>query len=432
MHHPHNEGAVFSFDKPWEGPFCNYVTIIKDGNLFRAYYRGSQGGKDGNDSEVTCIAESLDGVHWIKPEIGIYKVGGTFKNNVVLAHEAPSSHNFSPFIDKSPSSRHGQRYKALSLGDGGLIAWASSDGIHWEKMQVKAVITEGEFDSQNVVFWSQSEKKYICYFRTWSGSGFNGYRSVSRTTSQDFIHWSVPVEMTYGDTPNENIYVQQTSPYYRAPQIYLAVGARFMPGRQVLSDKQAKELNVNPDYFKDCSDVILMSTRGGNRYHRTFMGAFIRPGIGLDNWVSRSNYPALNVVQTSPTELSIYVDKDYAQPTNHLSRYSLRIDGFASIHAPYKGGYMVTKPFTFTGSELEINYATSAAGEIKIALEDESGRPISGYTLDNADRIIGDQIKRTVSWDGHKDVSKLAGKTVRLRIFMKDADLYSLKFNNKQ
>src|SRR5699024_2147067 len=59
MHHPHDEGAVFSFDKPWEGPFCNYVTIIKDGNLFRAYYRGSQGGKDGNDSEVTCLAESL-------------------------------------------------------------------------------------------------------------------------------------------------------------------------------------------------------------------------------------------------------------------------------------------------------------------------------------------------------------------------------------
>src|SRR5699024_68182 len=147
-----------------------------------------------------------------------------------------------------------------------------------------------------------------------------------------------------------------------------------------------------------------------------------RPGIGLDNWVSRSNYPALNVVQTSPEELSIYVDKDYAQPTNHLSRYSLRIDGFASIHAHYKGGYMVTKPFTFTGNELEVNYATSAAGEIRIAITDERGVPIPGYTLDDADRIIGDQIKRIVSWNGNKEVSKLAGKTVRLRIFMKDAD----------
>jgi len=34
------------------------------------------------------------------------------------------------------------------------------------------------------------------------------------------------------------------------------------------------------------------------------------PGIGLQNWVSRSNYPAFNVVQTGPAEMSIYVQQD--------------------------------------------------------------------------------------------------------------------------
>jgi hypothetical protein len=159
------------------------------------------------------------------------------------------------------------------------------------------------------------------------------------------------------------------------------------------------------------------------------MEAFIRPGIGLDNWVSRSNYPALNVVQTSPTEMSIYVNQDYAQSTAHLHRYSLRLDGFTSLSAPYKGGEVLSKTFTFSGKELEINYSTSAAGELKFEIQDENGKPIPGYTMDESDTIIGNEISRIVTWKGNKNVESLASKTVRLRIFMKDADLYSLKFN---
>jgi hypothetical protein len=235
--------------------------------------------------------------------------------------------------------------------------------------------------------------------------------------------------MTFGDTPMEHLYTQQTSPYFRAPHIYIAIGGRFMPGRQVLTEVQAKEFNVNPGYFKDCSDAFFMTSRGGNVYDRTFMEAFIRPGIGLDNWVSRSNYPALNVVQTSPTEMSVYVNQDYAQPTAHLHRYSLRLDGFTSLSAPYKGGEVLSKAFTFSGKELEINYSTSAAGELKFEIQDEYGKPIPGYTMDDSDTIIGNEISRIVTWKGNKNVKPLASKTIRLRIFMKDADLYSIKFN---
>src|SRR5690606_9130878 len=117
-----------------------------------------------------------------------------------------------------------------------------------------------------------------------------------------------------------------------------------------------------------CSDAIIMSSRGGSVYDRTFTESFIRPGIGLENWVSRSNYPVLNVVQTSPTELSVYVNENYAQPSAHLKRYTLRIDGFASLQAGMKGGEALTKPFIFDGKELEINYSTSAAGEIRVEI----------------------------------------------------------------
>ncbi|SDC47443.1 glycoside hydrolase family protein [Niabella drilacis] len=434
LHHPHNEGPVLKFDNPWEGNFSAYCTIIKDGDRFKLYYRGIRNpGRDGNDNEVTCYAESADGINWIKPRLGIYTVGGTKDNNVVLAHVAPATHNFSPFLDANPNAPAAERYKAVGGTDStGLFAFVSADGIHWKKKRATAVFKTGVFDSQNVAFWSESEKQYVCYFRTWSDGGFTrykGFRSVSRTTSRDFINWSAPVKMTFGNTPLDHLYTQQTSPYFRAPQIYLAIGARFMPKRQVITEEQAKALDVNPNYFKDCSDAILMSTRGGSVYDRTFMESYIRPGIGLGNWVSRSNYPVLNVVQTSPSELSIYVNEHYAQPTSHINRYSLRIDGFASLHGDFQGGTAVTKPFIFKGRELEINYATSAAGFVKVELLDEKGSPVPGYTVNDAQEIIGNEIARIVSWKGNTNLSALAGKAVRLKFYLKDADLYALKFN---
>ncbi len=430
MHHPHDEGPVLYFNKPWEGAFSGYCTIIKDGDLFRAYYRGMpKVGKDANKKVVTCYAESKNGVNWHKPDLMIHNIDGSFANNVILADESPAAHNFSPFLDANPNASQGQKYKALGgTKKSGLIAFVSPDGTHWEKLQENPVFTQGLFDSQNVAFWSGSEQKYICYFRSWTGEGFSGFRSVSRTTSTDFIHWSPPEKMTFGDTPLEHLYTQQTSPYYRASHIYIAIGGRFMPGRQVLTEEQAKGVNVDPGYFKDCSDAFFMTSRGGNTYDRTFMESFIRPGIGLDNWVSRSNYPVLNVVQSSPEEMSVYVNQDYAQPSAHIQRYSLRIDGFVSVAAPYTGGEMITKPFTFSGHNLEINYSTSAAGELKFEIQDGEGTPMPGYTLEDSETIIGNEISRIVGWNGKTNLKGLAGKIVRMRVYMKDADLYSVRF----
>ncbi|WP_028665126.1 hypothetical protein [Runella zeae] len=434
MHHPHNEGKVLAFDRPWEGNFSAYCTIIQDKDLFRLYYRGvRESGKDGNDSEVTCYAESKDGINWVKPALGIYELDGSKQNNVVLAHHVPASHNFSPFLDTNPNANPQERYKALAgTQKSGLMAFVSADGIHWKKKQETPVFTKGVFDSQNTVFWSESEKLYVCYFRIWSDGGFSkyqGFRSVGRTVSKDFVNWSEPVAMTFGDAPLDHLYTQQTAPYIRAPHMYLAIGARFMPKRQVLTPEEAAVLKVDPKYFNDCSDAVLMSSRGGNAYDRIFIESYIRPGIGLENWVSRSNYPVLNVVQTSPTELSVYVNESYAQPSAHIKRYSLRLDGFASIHAPAVGGYMITKPLVFKGKELEINYSTSAAGDVKVEILDANGNPIPGFKVSDSKVMIGNEIKRIVSWNQNTNVSSLAGKAIQLKFYLKDADLYSYKFN---
>src|SRR5436189_72720 len=62
---PRDEGVAFQLDQPWEGRFSTYTTIIRDGDKYRAYYRGlPDAGSEGARQETTCYAESADGKTW--------------------------------------------------------------------------------------------------------------------------------------------------------------------------------------------------------------------------------------------------------------------------------------------------------------------------------------------------------------------------------
>jgi len=433
---PQPAGVALRFNRPWEGLFAGVVTVIKDEEHYRMYYRGypriGEGG-DRSDIQCTCYAQSSDGITFEKPDLGLLEWCGTRHNNVILAggERGIVGHNFSPFLDSRVHVAEDQRYKAISgVHPEGVFVFASPDGTRWRRLSDRPAVTSKEFafDSQNVAFWSQHEECYVMYFRTWRKVGNQDIRWVSRATAEDFLHWSAPVQMDCGDAPVEQLYTQQTHPYFRAPHIYISLAARFWPDKQVVTDEQAKQISVHEDYYHDCSDAVLMTSRGGNRYDRTFLESFIRPGPGYQNWVSRANYPGLGVVPTGPGEMSLYVQRCYAQPTSHVGRLVLRTDGFASVHAPYAGGDLITKPLTFAGSRLVVNYATSAAGSIRVEIQDAAGKPLSGYDLKEALEICGDEIERTVAWQKGADVSALAGASIRLRFVMKDADLYSLRF----
>lgn len=107
---------------------------------------------------------------------------------------------------------------------------------------------------------------------------------------------------------------------------------------------------------------------------------------------------------------------------------ALRLDGFASAHAPYSGGELVTKPLFFTGKGLGLNFSTGAAGYVRVELQDDSGKPLPGFSLGDCPEMIGDSIERMVQWKGVTELSALNGKPVRVRFVMKDADLFSYRF----
>jgi hypothetical protein len=429
LHEPRREGIALKFDQPWEGGFSGYTTVIKDTGIFRMYYRGLPvATRDDSADAVTCYAESKNGITWVKPNLGLFEVAGTRLNNVVLTNR-PFAHNFSPFLDEGHDIPSDERYKALAgLSPGGLHGFKSADGIRWKPIQAGPVFRKGMFDSQNVAFWSAAEQQYVCYFRTLKKVGGEHFRWISRTTSKDFRNWSEPVEMEFGETAPEHLYTSGTHPYFRAPQIYIALAKRFFPTKAALPEEQAKALVKNPGYRIASSDSVFLSTRGGSHFDRTFMEAFIRPGPTLSDWVARDNTPALGVVPGTAREMYIYRLSYYAQTNSHMTRYSLRMDGFISVNAPYGGGQLLTKPFVFSGSKLEINFETSAAGGLRVQIEDENGMAFAGYTFKDCPEMIGDEISRVVTWPGGSDVSTLAGKTIRLRFELKDADLYSLRF----
>ena len=426
---PRDEGPVLLLDRPWEGEYSAYITIVHVGDKYQLYYRGEHRSQNRSD-EVgrTCYAESEDGIHWTRPDIGAFRWEGNQETNVLFEDASALGHNFAPFYDTNPNCPPEQRYKALAgIDSTGLVAFVSPDGIHWKKLQEEPVAKHKNYalDSQNIAFWSESEGKYLCYLRGW-----DSYRTVIRIESEDFIHWGPDggIWMTYGDTPREQIYVNQTAPYFRAPQLYIATAARFMEGKRVVTPEEAAACAVTPNQVDACSDPVLMTTRGGNLYDRTFMEGLIRPGLDPGDWTARTNYPVCGIVQTGPDEMSMYVERFYAQPRARIHRYSWKLDRIASINAPYAGGEFRTKPLVFSGEDLFINANTSAPGTIQVEILDKNAQPIPGYELDNSPVLTGNWIEKKVRWAENKSAASLAGQEVILRFVMKDADLYALRF----
>ncbi len=480
---PESRGKAIIFDKPWEGPVTGYYTdMVKDGKTghYKCYYRGNLGeyyraaekkkkerkkgikkGEklDALDYVVFCVAESKDGIHWTKPELNLFDYHGSKKNNIVVPQSADGVHNLTPFYDENPACKPEERYKALAAPTKDfnritkvpgrpdskkqrrrvLYAFSSPDGIHWKKMLDKPVIAIDDthkltckgFDSQNVVFWSKAENCYVCFFRVWE-SGPNPdprtrakrprvkFRRISKATSKDFIHWnpSIKLKMVTADGapgPEEHFYVNQTQPYLRAPHIYISTPVRFNP------------------YRGDLTDIVFMAIRpDSDTFTRLFLESMIRPGLPRENWCNRGNYPSVNLVRTGPDEMSIYVSRATRKKAPYLERLVFRLDGIVSVKAPFSGGELITKPLIFAGKTLSLNLSTSIAGSVKVEIQDENGKPVPGFTIDDCKEIYGDFIDRAVIWKHGKiktgDVSSLAGKPVKLRFVMKDADLYSFKF----
>lgn len=448
LHHPQPQEVAFVCDRPWEGNTCLYFRIIRDGDRFRMWYMGAHWQLDPNDPVPThplfiCYAESSDGIAWMRPNLGLHEYQGSKENNICVAgiHD-----NFTPFLDINPTCQPEARYKAAgSFYDSAkkrtvLIAWQSPDGIHWERLGDKPIIEQGAFDSQNVIFWDPAIKKYRAYIRDFH----DGLRDIRLSVSDDFQTWSVPELLHL--TPavaNEQLYTNCIAPYERAPHLYLGFPARYVernwsPSMRALPDLAHREIRANKEQRigTAITDEVFMSSRDGLNFQR-WGEAYLRNGPErAGNWVYGDCYQAHGLMETASgltgasSEFSMLMPENYWKSSMQMRRYTIRLDGFVSVTAPLEGGEMLTKPFRFTGNRLSLNFATSAAGSLHVELTDITGKPLPGYTLADSDEQFGDSPDRTITWNGKSDTSGLAGKPVRMRFRMSDADVFSFQFSD--
>ena len=453
LHHPRAREIAIRFDRPWEGSTSGYPTVMRDGDLFRMIYRGHRMIWDGgklrmSHSPIVCYAESRDGIVWTKPDLRIFPLLGNMAkqvddplaNNIVWPG-SPYSGTFVPFLDTRPGCVATEKFKAVGGNyKTGLHLFTSADAMVWKKRD-EAIFKLGALDSMNVLFWEPRDSKYVLYYRT----VVEGMRSVAMTTSTDLHDWSEPTALKYPGSPRQQMYTNGIQPYYRAPHLRFGFPTRYTArkmndGLRLLEpiDLRAELAAAYARVGSDLTDGLFMSSRDGVAFVR-WDEAFVRPGpeaaIKNSNWMYGDNYQGYGLFETASevegaaNEISMHFSEGYwREGETRLRRYTIRLDGFVSVQAPYRGGEVVTKPFVFRGNELRINFSTSAAGSVRAELQDVAGNAIPGFGVAECNEVVGDSVQRVIRWANDADLGLLAGRPVRLRFVMKDADLYAFQF----
>ena len=418
LHKPEPKEVVFITDAPWEGNTSAYYTIFRDGDLFRMYYRASHWDTEAQKEthrEVTCYAESRDGIRWVKPNLGLFEFNGSKENNIVV--DGLGTHCFVAFKDGNPNCPPEARYKGIArgrpVGKKGLYIYESSDGIQWKLTRNDPVITEGAFDSQNLAFWDAYTRQYREYHRTF----VNGVRAIMTGTSSDFIHWTKPMLITYQEgIPLQHLYTNAVQPYMRAPHMLIGFPTRYLPeeGQRV--------------------EPTLMISRDGGHFHR-WLEPVVPESAPKDRGGNRSNYMAWGVVEIPghPNHLSVYATEAYyTGPSSRVRRFEYRKDGFVSIRAGAEPGTLITKPIKLgrLAERLTVNFLTHKGGDIRVGIEEANGKVIADYSPADCKPLQGDSLSQNVAWKSGADISHLRRKypVVRLRFELKKADLYSMQF----
>jgi len=472
QHRPQPKEAVLLHDVPWEGKNSWLHTVLKHDDSYRMYYLARNmsfgdalGGHRLLHPLYFATAESKDGIVWTRPDLDLVPLEKPARhkdtpNNLIpldFGGKVRGIKLLFPFRDENPACEEGARFKAFSsrveLPDGthGLYALKSADGIDWKLMSDKPVLTGCTFDSYNLAFWDPQVQAYRAYVRHRRGEELvTAVRGIMTATSKDFLSWGKLEWLKYDDGDEEHVYNPNVQRYPRAPQLYVGFPLRYVekPWKwhaSTLADPGAAYRKGGGwsggigRYGSAYTEPRFMFSRNGKSFVRSDE-PFIPARRGC--WAYGDNYVACGLMMTKENwysqranfhEMSFYVvegyyERDAPPPPCRVRRYTMRPDGFISIHAGRKGGTFTTKPFVFKGRMLALNCQTAIGGTVHVEILDADGAPYVGFEAEDCWTIYGDHVDTTVFWHGGVDLSKLEGKPIRLSFGLREADLYAMKF----
>ncbi|MHC4799214.1 MAG: glycoside hydrolase family protein, partial [Planctomycetota bacterium] len=423
----HPENPVIRKVKPWENDRGTWGTVIYDHQekIFKAWYGGSSGKKKefspGKLAEcsVLCYATSNDGIHWERPNIGIYKVKGTKQNNVVISdnHHNGMAHWESAL--KDPMATDPQRqYKALGWSsydwDGpmsGIYNMTSPDGLHWTHTPEPIFHyhprpgTEdlGPVGDAQSLMIDTLKKRYVAYLRKLPN------RAIS--TSKDFVNWEPPW-ICIKARPSEQV----NTIYNHMGFVY---GDRYL-GFLTYFDRNPKNPLVT---------VRLITSRDGENWHRPDTHRPLIDVGEVGDWDRFNNLLTGGPPIRVGDQLYIYYRglanrhgihghsqlKDNADRCGGgLGLATIRVDGFCSLDASYDGGTVTTTPYKIVGNQLHVN-AKSDFGYLWAEILDRHNQPIAGFTRHHCQPLRSDGINQTIHWKENASLTKLNGRIIRLR-----------------
>lgn len=474
MHEPVRKEAAVVCDGECDGNTNGYGAIIQADGKYTFRYRACNVDlfADGTLQEtpmVYCLMESQDGKKFKKKILRKFPYNGDTYNHI-FHMEKRYLDNFAVFYDENPNCPESERYKALSMVENRysdkyekylgedfdtrihtkvpdldekkveLALYTSADGIDFDFKRMLDL--GGGYDSYNVLLWDDTTEQYYIYYRYNHIPGLHGEpvsREIRVCTSKDLVNFEFLGAIDFGDADDSiQLYTSQVVRYKRAKDMFIGFPMRYIQREEEAfnfeqfprADKKKLAIEKVGRMGHAVTDCAIMISRDGKHFNRRDE-AYIRPGIESEtNWWYGDCAMAYGIVETesdtpgNPNELSIYVTENYRMRDVNWARYTVRMDGFFSWYADYKGGEVLTKPFTFTGDELEINFSTSALGALEIDICDEDGNVLEGY---QSGVLFGDSIDRKVAFS--KNLKELNGRAVRLAFKLKDCHLYSFKFN---
>jgi hypothetical protein len=447
MNPPHQiDECLVSADEPWEKAANAYIhcycSLRKEDEKVRLWYELITFKKDtlGKDpqaaGESIAYAESVDGIHFSKPLLGLHEFGGTRQNSIVM----PVARGAAVWID--PKAPPEQRYRTQTKGAKGWLWFHHSpDGIRWEQTRGLKI---GDCDTQSLAFWDKPLGRYVLYTRTWvrHADRRHNYRLHRRLESDDLIAWNNEAPVLRADPSDLATY---STPTGQPPVDYYGACIFKYPDEEGVYVMLAQSFwhwfdrSPQKELGPDRMDVRLCVSRDGKRFERCGERVpFLRLGAE-ESWYSRMVW-AIPAPIRMGDELWLYFWGSNADHMGHIApasggkylagigRAVTRLDGFGSADADYAGGEFTTPLIRFKGNRLELNVDTSAGGSVRVEILDEHDTPIPGLSDATVEPACGNFVRMPVSWAGSSDLGALVGKPIKLRFRMRDCKLYAFQF----
>lgn len=425
----HSANPVIRADRPWEGrsaitgPYV-YGTVLSEQGKLRLWYQVLMRGNH------VGYAESNDGIHWAKPEVGIIEFQGSKANNLVVSafdRAATGGECHNPSVIRCPAG--GKNQYALYGFDphaGHPRVAFSSDGIHWR--YVPQTERRPLFTSSDVVnfFYDPYQKRYTA---TWKTSNRRG-RAVGVAWSLDGLAWSKPMEgpvfvsddldpdatQIYGMPafPYQGLYVGQPWIYHAR---YFKAGAYSASKMLEAQEDSARTMDVQLAWSWD----LINWTRPASR------SPFIRlgdPGEWDDGMIVSARAPVL-----VGDKLHFYYggcDNVHDSKEAHaaIGLATLRPDGLCSLEAREAEGWLITRRETFEQPAVTINARTHSGGYVIAEILDRHDRVLPGFARTECIPFAGDSLNAVVNWKS-KHFSTRFSKDCKLRFWLKNANLFS-------